>query len=297
MITKIQHNNYETGEFDEEKDRNIDETIALINDFPWQQEREHFSVGLTGASITIQGAYNDFLKIAPYYHGKFVLYLFTSDNKLFNKAFDNLADTFPLVRAFFDDAETFDTTDLKKQTTWLQHPANHFRTGNFVYALNPANMLGAAAPFLLILAFSIVPTIVALFGKTPAPVFVLVPLGFCLLIFAFALLFFNHVKASRGLVLILSKGKDQFAYGPADNPVWRNKKEVVSLITHGRQGKGGSYGPLTRVEIIFQHDSDHIDLSCLLLRHSELMNKFPGVANTKVSEWLPFIHPSASTPS
>ena len=70
---------------------------------------------------------------------------------------------------------------------------------------------------------------------------------------------------SRGQVLILSKGQDEFAYGPAANPIWRNKKDIVELITHGHRGRGGSYYAMTRVEIIFHNGEDPLNVSCLLL--------------------------------
>ena len=74
MHTKIQFKNFEPGEFTSEKDRTADETIDLITSFPWKNERDHLVVSLTNPGITIEGTKNDFLKLSPYYNGKYVLH-------------------------------------------------------------------------------------------------------------------------------------------------------------------------------------------------------------------------------
>lgn len=297
MTTKIQYNNFETGEFTEEKERTLDETIHLINNFPWQQQRDHITIGLTDPSITIEGANGDFLKLAPFYHGKFVLYLCKIPETLFSRSFDNVSNTFPLIQSFFDDPAVFDTTSFKKQTTWFQHPSIHFRTNNFIYDLNTARRFVAATPLLIVLAYTLVFTCIGIFGNPHARPLVVFSLLLFVVLFAIARLFLNHLKVSEGNVLILSKGKDVFAYGPAANLVWRNKKDIAELITHGRRGRGGTYYAMTRVEVIFSNGEDPLDISCLLINWNDLMNKFPGCPTSTVSELFPFIPRDVSAPS
>jgi hypothetical protein len=295
LLTKIQFNNFETGEFTEEKERTLDETIAIINAFPWDQQREHFSVGLTGASITIQGPNDDFLKLALYYHEKFVLYYCKGPKSLYTKSFAQYPDAFPIIQSFFDDAE-FDTTSFRHETTWFQHPATKFQTRSFIYDLNPARLVVTATPLLFIFIYTLVFTLGGIFGRPSArPPLTVLALIFWCVFFAIAWLFLNHFKTSKGHVLILSKGKDEFAYGPAAAPIWRNKLDIAELITHGRRGRGG-YSATTRVEIIFKNNAS-FNISCLFISWDDLMQKFPGYPTSVKGETFPFMPPDASAPS
>jgi hypothetical protein len=294
LLSKIQYNNYETGEFTEEKDRTLQETITLINTFPWQQQREHYAVGLTGPSITLQGPNNDFLKLAAYYHGKFVLYYCKRPKTLYSKSFDQCSDALPFLQSYFNDTE-FDTAAFHQQNTWFQRPESHFITRSFIYDLNAARLLSACAPSLFLLTYASILSFAVLFGNPSVHALLLVAIPFWLGFFYFLRLLFNHASACRGQVLIVSKGRDEFAYGPADAPHWMNKKDIVELITHGRRAKGG-YFAMTRVEIILQHDPS-VDISCLLLNWDDLMRKFPGIPQSVIGESFPLMPPVASAPS
>jgi hypothetical protein len=294
LLTKIQYNNFETGEFTEEKDRTFEETNALINTFPLQQQREHYAVGLTGPSITHQGPKNDFMKLAAYYHGKFVLYYCKRPKTLYSKSFDQFSDALPFLQSYFRETE-FDTTAFHRQNTWFQRPETHFITCSFIYDLNNARLLGASAPSLFLLFYAALASFAVLFGNPSVHPLLFVAIPFWLASFFFGRLLLNHVRATRGKVLILSRGKDEFAYGPANTPQWMNKKDVVELITHGRRGRGGYYA-VTRVEIVLQHDPS-VDISCLLLNWDDLMRKFPGIPQSVVGETFPFIPRDVSAPS
>gem|GEM_PF-6722532 len=41
MRTKFQYKDFEPGEFTNEKDRTLGETIDLISSFPWQDQHDH----------------------------------------------------------------------------------------------------------------------------------------------------------------------------------------------------------------------------------------------------------------
>jgi hypothetical protein len=53
FISKLQYKTYEKGEFSDEKARSLEETIQLIKNFPWEEQRGG-DVQLTGPSVTIQ---------------------------------------------------------------------------------------------------------------------------------------------------------------------------------------------------------------------------------------------------
>ncbi|QEC79944.1 hypothetical protein [Mucilaginibacter ginsenosidivorax] len=82
FISKLQRNTYEKGEFSDEQPRNLDETIQLIKDFPWDLERPLTDIQLTGPSVTIQDAELNYLKLGLYFGGKFCVYYLDKDNQI-----------------------------------------------------------------------------------------------------------------------------------------------------------------------------------------------------------------------
>lgn len=70
LNTKIQHGNFEPGEFVDIKLRTYEETIGCINNFPWSTEREHLRVSLTNPSVTIEKPIDTFLKFCSFLQRK-----------------------------------------------------------------------------------------------------------------------------------------------------------------------------------------------------------------------------------
>ena len=101
LTTKIQHRNLKPGEFVDIKPRTYEETIACINNFPWENEREHLIVSLTNLSVTIESPINNFLKLALFYNGKFVLHFFNDQHELYTKSFYQKQDAFPYIKNYF----------------------------------------------------------------------------------------------------------------------------------------------------------------------------------------------------
>ncbi|MDR3714667.1 MAG: hypothetical protein P4L51_17775 [Puia sp.] len=291
LITKTQYRNYEPGEFTDRKERTFEETIQLIDGFPWEKQRKYISVSLTNPSVTIEGKNNDFLKLCPYYEGKFVLYYLNDRKKLYTLSLSKYSDSYPYIQSFFEN-ERFDPKGFKLETTWFQKKKIHFEDKDFEYRPDITDLL-LNPPVIAVVSVPLTVSLLAIGMKTGLPVpFViggLVPLG--LLIVSFSL-FVNHYKASKDKVLILSKGKDEFFYGEEDSPAKFNKKDILDVTTYGMRQRGG-YSCLTRVEINFK-DGHSIDLSCLMLFHEKLMPKFTGVATHKRMRPFPFI-PGSST--
>lgn len=84
LISKVQYKNFETGEFVDVQERNYEETIQLIEKFPWNDQREKIVIDLTNPSITIEGKNNNFLKFAVFFNQKYVLHYF-SETQTFKK--------------------------------------------------------------------------------------------------------------------------------------------------------------------------------------------------------------------
>jgi hypothetical protein len=83
FISKLQHNTYEKGEFSDEQPRDLEETINLIKDFPWDAERTLTDIQLTGPSVTILDNDLNYLKLGLYFGGKFCVYYLDKDNHLY----------------------------------------------------------------------------------------------------------------------------------------------------------------------------------------------------------------------
>src|SRR5207237_249153 len=134
LTSKIQYNNFETGEFIDKKERSYEETISLIENFPWTKQREKIIIDLTNPSVTIEGKDGDYLKLAVFFNGKYVLHYFNRDQILFTKSFVDIRDSFKYLENYFN--ESFDTSDFKKEITWFQHNLKHFVSQDFVYTIS-----------------------------------------------------------------------------------------------------------------------------------------------------------------
>ena len=133
LTSKIQHYNFEEGEFVEEKKRSYAEVIEIIEEFPWELEREFLVVDLTNPSVSISGLNFDYLKLSLYYNGKFVLHYFDRDDVLYSKSFFDIKDSHRYISEFFQDKLTL--SDFRKQNTWLQKNKPHFESADFVYTV------------------------------------------------------------------------------------------------------------------------------------------------------------------
>ncbi|MBS1565860.1 MAG: hypothetical protein JST39_15840, partial [Bacteroidetes bacterium] len=281
LVTKLQYRDYEPGEFTDRKERTLEDTLSLIDSFPWSEQRRNVSVSITNPSVTIEGSAGDYLKLAIYYNGQFVLYYLDTEHHLYTCKCAKPEEATPFIRAFFGrqagDA-TFDLSAFHREHRLFQSDIMHFEDASFTYKTNQGDALWV--PFLIMmlpaLLFVVLMFYLLISSRTSAPSYVLV---LFLLIVLFLLsgaviLTINHWKASRGKALILSRGKDIFYYGPEENPVAYNKKDILKVVTVGIQGRYG-YPRTTQIEIDFLNGSS-LYISCLLLRHQDLIANFPN---------------------
>ena len=79
LVSKLQNQDYEAGEFADELPRTLEETLILFNSFPWNEQRLLSNNDLTGASITIAGdETHDYLKVGLHNSDRFVVYYFNA---------------------------------------------------------------------------------------------------------------------------------------------------------------------------------------------------------------------------
>lgn len=302
LITKIQYRNCEPGEFTAETERSCEETIRLIEAFPWGEQRDHLVISITNPSVTIQTPGGDYLKLALYYRGKYVLYYFNNRQQLYTRSFPNYQEAYPFVRSIFSTV-SFDPTGFHQENIWGRHISIHFITKDFTFHIAPQPTLTYACIGLLGTVLFIYQFFFMANVKTPrssAQVFAWIfSLILTFLWLQLIALFINHYRSAWKKVLILSKGNDIFYYGNQNAPERYDKNEILDVITYGGESRYGgetTHSKLTRVEIYFKRGTI-INISCLMMRHDDLIKRLAPAVRHFEKDTFPFIPPSASIPS
>jgi hypothetical protein len=297
LISKTQYQTFETGEFTDVKERTCEETISLLNHFPWEEQRNHFKVSLTAPSVTIEGPDGSFLKIALYYNGKFILYFLNAQNQLYSHPIESMTLAIPYIQSYFDQP-TPDLTTFKADHN-REHPyKDHFNTQSFRYDVHTKHPLTLLWPqsLLLLLIIGIFLTNMANIETSLQVFLAILFLGLPALYLCLRLsVFVNHYRYCRDKIFILSQGSPVFYFGSASQPQQFAKKDIRQIIYYGNKGKSGNPEWLQRVEI-YLASNKCIVLSTLPLSYDDMKKKFPGIPEKTQLEFLPFIPSSASTP-
>jgi hypothetical protein len=297
LLVKTQLKDYESGEFSDIKERTYPETRELIESYPWSEQREHISISLTNPSITIEGGSGDFLKLASYYNGKFVLYYLDGNNHLFTHSMSTLEEAYPIIQSFFEDH--LDLGNLKREHTLFTNNRIHFQTRTFNYTMHAVpTILWVCLLSLIWLVLPVGGGIGALLFATPASIAAVVLIGTFILGniccgAAFVASFISHYRASIGMFLSISRGNPIFQFGPIETPVTYDKKDIKEIVQYGAsRGLDG----LKRTEIIFK-DGTSINISGMIAEIGTMAQKFPEQRIKIKSTAFPFIPRAASTPS
>jgi hypothetical protein len=280
LTSKIQHRNFEIGEFVEEKQRSFEESIALIEHFPWEEERKKILISLTNPSITFQGKNNDYLKLALYYNGKFVLHYYDQNQTLYIKSFFGIKDSYKYIKAFFE-LSVFDYSEFRKENTIFQSNLKHFVSQDFCYKVTPKVIkrylfstssinFGVGIFFILLFTFK------SNFHINPIGIF------FALLLIMIMgggvnlILFFNYYSYAKDKVLIMSKGNNTFYFGDKGNPVKYDKTEIIRFVTSKVRNNKSPISGFAVVTIELKNGID-IQIPNLLVDDLALENKLDGI--------------------
>jgi hypothetical protein len=280
LTSKIQHRNFEIGEFVEEKQRSFEESIALIEHFPWEEERKKILISLTNPSITFQGKNNDYLKLALYYNGKFVLHYFDQNQTLYSKSFFEIKDSYTFIKDFFE-LPAFDYSAFRKENTLFQNNLKHFVSQDFCYEVTSTvikrYLFSTSSINLGFGIFFIIFFIVkSNFPNNPIAIAVLL---LTIIIMGGGLnliLFFNYYSYARDKFLRMSKGNDIFYFGEKGNPAQYDKKEIIRFITSKVRSNKSPISGFAVVNIELKNGID-IQIPNLLLDDVALENKLDGI--------------------
>ncbi len=286
LISKIQYKNFEAGEFVEVQERNYDDTILLIEDFPWNQQRDKIVIDLTNPSITIEGQNNDFLKYALFFNQKYVIHYFNEAQVLFTKSFVDLKDGYEYVKNFFDQP-IFDTTDFKKETTWLQYNLKHFVTQDFNYVLTKKSirnyLLSTSGMNFAIGILFLILIIEGLNSINPIGVIALLSIMFLVGGGLHLILFFNYYNYVKDEILIMSKGNDTFYFGNINDPLKYDKKDILQYTTIKTHGMPDQFAGFAIIEIEFKNGTV-LKIPNLLVNYTALEDKlfeYPRIDKNK----------------
>lgn len=274
LISKLQHNTYEKGEFSDEQPRNLVETIQLIKDFPWDGERALTDIQLTGPSVTIRGNDRNFLKLGLYFSGKFCLYYLDHRNHLYEYHAPTIDEACRLVDDFFNQR-----IDLQLFDKHLFNIGNkqHFITNSFIYRIKPFKVIGIAA---LISFFVLSSFYFRLLSDETSSQY---PSGIVFLVSAVLGVFIGVIvfvfTMGKHQYLQISRGNNRFSYGYDEKRVILYNKLEVKEISYYIGARGGMSHP----KITFKNGS-YIEPENLI-SVSTLLKKFPKSLKITIKQY------------
>ncbi|WP_158799304.1 hypothetical protein [Pedobacter sp. L105] len=268
--SKVQHKTYEKGEFTDEKDRSLADTLELINTFPWDMERTLTAVQLTGPSVTIRDEDVNYLKIGLFFNGKYCLYYLDNDNHLYEYHAQEMEDVSQMVTNFFNSA--LDLSLFEKHLINIGNKA-HFETCYFEYRENPWRILMLNV---MLLVYAVLLTIgdVALFFKYSRWPGGLV-LGIAsVLFYYFIFRIFYNAFVNRDNYLQISRGSDVFSFGYTSRTVnVYHKTEIKEIRSYGNRGPSKNPNLIEAFEIVFKND-ETIQFTNMLIGSFDFHSKF-----------------------
>lgn len=289
LTSKVQYKNFEAGEFVDIQERDYDETIHIIENFPWKNQWEKIVIDLTNPSVTIEGKNNDYLKCAVFFNQKYVLHYLDASQTLFTKSFINLKDTYEYIKNYFVQAQ-FDTTHFKKENTWLKHNLKHFVTQEFKYLVTPKSVKNyllstSGMNFCLSIFFVILISLKGFNSTNMIALIVLLAVMFLIGGGLHLILFFNYYNYVKDKILVMSKGNDIFYFGEIDNPTKYDKQNILQYTTIRSRGSRNQFSGFAVVEIELKDGAvlkipnllvDYLALEQKLFEHPRVdVNRFP----------------------
>jgi len=296
LISKVQFKISEKGEFHEVADRHLEDTIALILSYPWETERSLASIELTCPSVTIEHPIGTYLKVGPYFSGKFSLYYLDTNNKVYFHTVDTLEDVCIWVKSYYDQEGYL--LGFEKYSFTI-NPITHFQTNPFEYTISTKGIIGF---FTFILWMTTVTLLMGLLKSIDRPgefnfMAALAATSFLLLLCSPTIyLFFNYLSADSKHYLQISKGHDEFLFGTVDNNKAYYKSDISEINVYGTnrypiEKKGHNRRPWSECEVflIAFKNGEQIRFTSLLISTSKLTYKFPDHRFTNHQRFIPTV--------
>lgn len=273
LISKVQYKRSEKGEFHNIAQRSLDDTILLVLNYPWDIERSLATIQLSCPSVTIEHPIGSYLKIGPYFSGKFSLYFLDINNKVYLKVVDTLEETCGWIKLYFEQQGKLQGFEKYGFTI---NPSSHFQTNFFEYTIDTK----AIVAFFKFPVY-MVPLVLLLFWlkylERPEG-FNLIGILFILLFFLFIsspliYFFFNYLSVDKNHYIQISKGHDEFVFGPIDNKKIYNKQDIAEINAYGVRNSRSLWSECEVFTITFKN-GEQIRFTSLLISGDKVRQKF-----------------------
>lgn len=267
FTSKLQYKTCEDQEYYDEKERSLEETLDLINNFPWERE-QYAELGLTGPSITIEDNKGMYLKAGIHYGGKYTLYYLDEHNHLYTHKSIDMEIVLNVITDFF--SGSFKAVGFEKQSVeWGVKKL--FITKSFEYRSSVAKILKLhlvwISFFLIFFAFFF---IACLKGKGES---ILLFLGFALLTGIVLFYSLDKVWKYKNQYLKISRANPEFLFGTEkETAVTYQKADIVRIICFSNRNYN-SPNMVKFIEVGFQ-DGSSLRFTNALISRGVFLNKF-----------------------
>jgi len=282
FTSKVQHKTYEKGEFTDDKERSLAETLELITMFPWDKERTLTDIQLTGPSVTITDEYVNYLKIGLYFNGKYCLYYLDRDNHLYEFHTAEMQIVNKLVTDFFN--FSIDLSQFEKHLFNIGNKG-HFETCYFEYREKLWRIIVLTSMLLLYGGFFVIADGAAIF--TNVPWYLALILGVpSLFFFYFIFRIYYNAFVNRDNYLQISKGNDVFSFGyTSDTVKTYNKADIEQILTYeNRESRNPNL--VNAFEVVFKND-ESIRFTNMLIGGSDFHSKFGDSMDNPTIPFMP----------
>jgi len=275
FISKLQYTDSEIGEFFDEQVRDLDSTIKLINDFPWQYQRRYIDNNYTGPSVTIQNEHNDYLKVSIHNGSEFWLLLLKSA-RLYEYPIENLfslEEVITQVTLFFSSLTNI--SEFKKLRFEL-FIKRHFISKPFIYRRSVLLAIVQSWLYLLFFAFNIFVTTGIFLNVINHPSFLpwlLLPLAITVYILRCLVLIVIKFTQYRNSYIQISETRNEFVFSHKGLAKTYHKTDIKKIITHTVKNYKSPSASFVAYEIYFK-DESFIKFSNLLFGGFTVADKF-----------------------
>jgi hypothetical protein len=288
LISKLQYRQYEKGEFDAIAARTLEEVISVLRSFPWDSERHLTSVELTCPSVTLEHPVGTFLKVGPYFSGKFALYFLDTNNKVYVKTLSTLEDVCDWVKNYYEQGGKLDKFD---KYGFVFNPIAHFQTNTFEYIVDSRAVRAFFKYGIWTMALAVLVCVLQNLGRHQGlnltiafiPVFLILVLSSPLIY-----LYFNYRAVDGSHYLQLSKGHKEFVFGTIGRTKLYNKKDIAEIRIKSVNNNRTLLSGCSVFTITF-NDGEQLRFTSLLIAESRFRNKFPGQQIISVRKNFPRI--------
>jgi len=296
LFSKVQYKKSEKGEFHDIAERTREDTIALILNYPWDTERSVASIELTCPSVTIEHPIGTYLKVGPYFSGKFSIYYLDTNNKVYLHTSNTLEDVCTWVESFYEQEGKLLGLDKYSFTI---NPSTHFQTNPFEYTISTKDITSFFTFLLLMIPVALLMGLLKSLHRSGKYNFIpaIAATSVLLLICSPTIyLFFNYLSADRNHYLQISKGHDEFLFGTVDNNKLYHKSDIAEINVYGTnrypvEKRGYNRRPWSECEvfIITFKNGEQIRFTSLLISTSNLTYKFPDHRFTNHQRYMPTV--------